>query len=118
MATQTIALARFAQELVRYEVDYDDVTLLVTALRCINNSDQGPTAAPSSGRVWLINDTTRDFPQGSFSDPTKARVTAAGVTETAPVSQTQARRMQLIVVDRHGNPAVGNLGGEFTWPAG
>jgi hypothetical protein len=61
MATQTIALARFAQELVRYEVDYDDVTLLVTALRCINNSDQGPAPAPSSGRVWLINDTSGTF---------------------------------------------------------
>jgi hypothetical protein len=75
MATQTIPQATFANGLVRYEVVYDDVTLLVTALRCINNSDQGPDPAPSSGRVWLVNDPSRAFPPGSGTDPTKARIT-------------------------------------------
>jgi hypothetical protein len=108
MATQTITEASFANGLVRYEVDYDDVSLLVTALRCINNHDKA-----SSGRVWLVNDPSRAFPPGSGTDPTKARITQAGVTESVSVPTNQASRLQLIVTLRRGSPTVSNLDGEF-----
>jgi hypothetical protein len=113
MATQTITEASFANGLVRYEVVYDDVSLLVTALRCINDSDQGPDPAPSSGRVWLVNDPSRAFPPGSGTDPSKARITPAGVTESVSVPTNQASRLQLVVTLRRGSPTVSNLDGEF-----
>jgi hypothetical protein len=112
MATRTLTMARFDGDRVRYEVDYDDVSMLVTALRCANGS-----AKASSGRVWLVDDPTRDFPQGSFEDRTLARITPAGVTESQAVPTNQSRRLGLIVADRRGTPVVANLGGEFMWPA-
>jgi hypothetical protein len=113
MATRTIVEASFQNGLVRYEVDYDDVSLLVTALRCINNSDQGPTPGASTGRVWLVNDPSKAFPPGSGTDPSKARITQPGVTETAPIPGGQANRLQLTVLPRNGVPTVSNLDGEF-----
>jgi hypothetical protein len=75
MATQTIILASFDEGRVQYTAEFDDVSLLLTALRCVNNSDQGPTPAPSSGRVSLINDPSKAFPAGSGTDSKKARIT-------------------------------------------
>jgi hypothetical protein len=92
---------------------YDDVTKLLTGITCENNSNQG-----ASTRLWLVNDTTKDFPNGSFSDPTLAHITPAGVSETVTVPTSQARKMQLVVVDHRGNPAVSNMTGELVWPAG
>lgn len=113
MATQTIVIASFDAELVRYEADWDDVTNLVTALRCVNNSGQA-----SSGRVWLTTDTSRAFPPGSGTDPSLAHITAPGVTETRAVPTGAAQRLQLTVVTnpRTGLPRPSNLDGEFTWP--
>jgi hypothetical protein len=117
MATQTIILASFDDGRVQYTAEFDDVSLLLTALRCVNNSDQGPTPAPSSGRVSLINDPSKAFPAGSGTDSKKARITQPGVTETAPIPTSQANRLQLTVLPRHGVPTVSNLDGEFIWPA-
>jgi hypothetical protein len=110
MATKTIIEASFANGLVSYEVDYDDVSFLVTALRCVNNHDKA-----SSGRVWLLNDPSRAFPPGSGTDPTKARITPAGVTESISVPTNQANRLQLTATPRHGVMTVSNLDGEFIY---
>lgn len=40
MAEQTKVLGSFENGLVEFSIDYDDVTLIITAVRCINASTQ------------------------------------------------------------------------------
>jgi hypothetical protein len=97
---------------VRYEVDYDDVTLLVTALRCINNSDQGPTGAVVGAGVARERSEPR-VPARLGHGPDEGSHHPAGVTESVSVPTNQASRLQLIVTLRRGSPTVSNLDGEF-----
>lgn len=55
MATQTKKLASFQDESIVFEIEYDDVTLRISALRCINNSGQagyGELIRQSDGLVY------------------------------------------------------------------
>jgi hypothetical protein len=109
----TYLLGSADNERIQWHGAYDDVTNLLASITCANNSDQGPTPRGASTRLWLANDPTKDFPDGAFNDPTLAHITPAGVTETVNIPTSQARKMQLVVVDHHGNPAVSNLLGEL-----
>jgi hypothetical protein len=114
MAIKTGLLASFQNDLVRYEFDYDDAPVppVATVFRCRNDS-----ARSCKGRLWLIDDPTRDFPDGSFIDPSLAHITPAHVTESFNLPTQQARKFNLTIVDHRGNPIVINLGHELTWPA-
>lgn len=55
MATVTKQIASFQDESIRFEIEYDDVTLRISALRCINNSGQagyGELIRQSDGLVY------------------------------------------------------------------
>lgn len=49
MATVTRNLAYFGESVVIFEIDYNDVSLLLLAVRCINNS-----AEPAYGKAYHL----------------------------------------------------------------
>jgi hypothetical protein len=112
LATQTINLSSADEGRVAWQADYDDVSLLVTAFRCVNNSHLGPTPGKASSRLSLVNDPTKVFPTNG-----QPRVTGPGVTDSIVVPQAQATRLQLVVQnDRWGRARIANLDGSFEFP--
>jgi hypothetical protein len=65
MATQTKILGTFDDGNVEFNIDYDDVTLYITAFRCINGSTQnayGRATRLSNGKTY-----ERVFPPGTIT---------------------------------------------------
>jgi hypothetical protein len=94
MATATVVLSEACGGLVRWEADYDDLTLLITALRCVNGSDQAAGVSPAAAlsRVWLTTDPSRVYP------PTRPLRTQPGATDVQAVPDEQGGT----VAARHG----------------
>jgi hypothetical protein len=108
MATQTKRLAHYegTSGTCDFEYDYDDVSLLVTAYRCRNNSGWW-----AHGQVWRINDPSVKYPL-SPND-----WTAPGATFTQNVPSGQAQRLQLVVVQTSHGPMLDGMDGLFDWAA-
>jgi hypothetical protein len=113
MATATVVLSEACGGLVRWEADYDDLTLLITALRCVNGSDQAAGVSPAAAlsRVWLTTDPSRVYP------PTRPLRTQPGATDVQAVPTSKAAQLQLVMVPHGGRVVPSNLDGEFVWPA-
>lgn len=98
MAIVTKQLAMFDNGNVTLEIDYDDATLLLRAVRCVNNSAQ-----PCAYRATHLA-TGRNV-SGSF---------AAGRTVSVNIPTNAAARMQ-ITIDARGR--VDGVEYQLSWPA-
>ena len=98
MATVTKLEAEYADGLVRFEYDYDDATLRLTALRCVNNTSQaayGKATQTSNGR-------------------THERTFGADQTTAVAIPTGAAQRLQLVLGS---NGKLDGVSIETRWPA-
>jgi len=99
MAIQTTRLGSFDEDRCVWEVDWDDQALILTRLRCINNSSQ------PSQIVAHVQSTGRN---GTLTAP-------AGQTTTQNLPQTQQTKLDITI-----NPNNGRIDGidySLFWPA-
>lgn len=103
MAIQTRVIASDGDEqrgFVTFEVDYDDVTMLLVMLRCINLSSE-----TAYGRAVLVSNTNRDY----------SRVFPAQATTEQAIPTSPNGRIQVFI-----NPLNNKLDGVeyyFMWPS-